>query len=193
MNNILIDCGGNLGQGFRELESILGINDTWKVIIFEPNPHCIQQLKHNIKGLDYIEIVNKAVATNNNLATLFIPNNSNVSQGATIDGVKFLEDSVRQTIGGYGENFEVECINLSEYISKLDGESIIHLKMDIEGGEYAILEHMIFEKTLSRVTKLYVEFHNRFVDDDKRKEFDERRDNILLHIKNTDIQFTEWH
>lgn len=190
--NILVDCGGNLGQGFKELQKLFGINEKWDVVIFEPNTNCLPKLRHNLRAFNYIKIINKAVDTNNDTAKLYIPNDSEVSQGATIkEGI--LNKAVERDLGGYGNNFNVECICLSEYISDIDEDYNIYLKLDVEGAEYAILEHMINQNTLSRVSYLFVEFHNRFVDEDKRKEYDTRRENILSYIRGTCIKFTEWH
>ena len=53
----------------------------------------------------------------------------------------------------------VECITLSELLDQLQLEEVDCIKMDVEGGEYAILEECSIE-TLRRAKVITMEFHD---------------------------------
>ena len=79
---------------------------------------------------------------------------------------------------GYGvttpeepENFKfqrVRCFDLAAFILSL-GEDGIHLKMDCEGAEYPILEHMIQRGASDKISLLWIEWHFFEEDSSDRK------------------------
>lgn len=64
--------------------------------------------------------------------------------------------------------FEVDTIHLIEYISAIS-ETIYMLKLDIEGAEFDILEHIIESGIYHKIKFIVCETHERFfVDGQKR-------------------------
>ena len=60
------------------------------------------------------------------------------------------------------ENFkfiEIQCVDICEVINSLHDYQKIILKLDVEGAEYEILEKLLESGLMSRVSKLYAEWH----------------------------------
>lgn len=54
----------------------------------------------------------------------------------------------------------VECIDFSKWLREtIKPYCKVTLKLDIEGAEYAVINKMLIENTISLVNELYVEFH----------------------------------
>lgn len=52
------------------------------------------------------------------------------------------------------------CVDLAEYVlSQFHPSDYLILKMDIEGAEYDVLQHMISRNVLSWFKELYIEYH----------------------------------
>jgi hypothetical protein len=51
-------------------------------------------------------------------------------------------------------------VTLSGFLARLGVDEVDVLKMDIEGAEYAVLEHALRTGALQRVRQLLVEFHH---------------------------------
>ena len=193
----LIDCGSNLGQGFELLRSKHNIDASWKVYMFEPNPYCFSELQKRYKNQSNIIIENKAICSHSDEVKFYITTSldgiiDKHSDGSKVGDVLNLFTG-RSHLYGYADPINTGAVRLSDLINQIDCTDNLVVKLDIEGSEYSVLLDLIETESIKKIDSLYVEFHNSFIDGDKRKEFDRQRDDILLYIKNTDIQFTEWH
>ena len=56
----------------------------------------------------------------------------------------------------------VKCVNINELINTFNDDDYIILKLDVEGAEYDILNHMLDTGTINKINELYVEFHDGF-------------------------------
>ena len=64
---------------------------------------------------------------------------------------------------------KVRAFDLAKFIQSL-GDDKIHLKMDCEGAEYPILEHLIAKKAIEKVSLLWIEWHYLEADSLQRQE-----------------------
>lgn len=55
---------------------------------------------------------------------------------------------------------EVELLDLADIITSIPSKCRIILKLDVEGSEYEILNHLINTGVINRLNKLYAEFHH---------------------------------
>lgn len=190
MKKLFIDCGGNRGQGLNQITNILKIDNDWDIMIYEPNPKCCEFLEHNFNR-DNIKIFNKAVHDSDGFINFYIPKNDDYSVSSTIhnDFHNSLENKI------WDNYIEVEKIDLSKHILTLKNEYDIYLKLDVEGSEYDILDKMIKDNSILYIKKLFVEFHNQYVSEEKLRRFDldNRKKNIINYLKNNNIDFQIWH
>ena len=201
MNEIFIDCGTNLGQGYESLREQLNLDESVKVYMFEPNINCYNILCEKYKDNDSIKIYNKAVWDKEEERILnieFAPDvDDKVDKKEIISIIKNIDSSVdvdgekiTGLIGGASnilqEGFikpshisdshmtewppahkqKVTCICLSEFIkNNFNKEDKIHLKLDIEGSEFKVLNKLVHDNTIAYINTLVVEWHDEMLKD----------------------------
>lgn len=186
MSKCILDIGSNSLGGFRRLVPILGIDESWFVILVEPNPENFEDIYEKMKNIPNSILLKVALATENKKYTLLTRSDMKGDSGATIMGIKFITDSigsVNQAVPEYVE-FEVEGMTLRDMLSQIT-EDEIYIKMDCEGPEMDVLEQFPFEYQ-DRIKKLFVEFHAH--DDAARQ----RRDNIISQFNYLGIELLIW-
>lgn len=153
-NSICIDCGANVG-------TITGAfaNKGATVYAFEPNPECFEELIKKFKGNPKIHIYQKGVLDRTSTMKLYksIYHNDDslfFSQSSSLYSSKDNVDSK--------EYFEVECIDLIEFIKDLN-QDIDILKIDVEGAEFQILEKLINENLYEKIEHILVETHDETI------------------------------
>jgi FkbM family methyltransferase len=195
MQQVLIDCGSNIGQGYEKLSKRLNIDLLWTVYMFEPNEVCVDVLKR--RYLD-INIINKAVW------------DSNTKRKLTVQ-YQYIGDDFQSDIypvcngwlGGFSnvlDNFVkpkhikkedlkvngyVDCIDLSEFISDFKG-SEVYLKLDIEGAEFCVLDKMIKDGTILLVNTIFIEWHEEMVGGKVNRE------RYIEFFNKAGIKYFEW-
>jgi len=187
---ILIDCGSNYGQGFTELSKKLLIDDTWKVIMYEPNKDCYNFLIKKYK--EFIDINNCGVWNKNAIMTFNIPDprTNNNTQGSTFLGQEIFSNHISNGYG-YVDQYEVNTIDLATVIESYKNYEI-YLKLDIEGAEYDVLEHLIKLDLIKPIEKIFVEFHNRFVKPELQNEYNSRYNSIIQYFSDNNIKWSNW-
>jgi FkbM family methyltransferase len=154
-------------------------NPNFDCISFEPNP-ALWKYFHNIPTL----LIKKGIASLNKSEAFKIDyidgDGSSLIPTKKIIHNSNLDDSKVETI-------YIDCVNISEVIVELDKKyDFIVLKLDVEGAEYEILEHLISRNLISKLDQLYVEFHW------KKCNFSEQRHNELVSKLVQLIEFKDW-
>jgi FkbM family methyltransferase len=72
--------------------------------------------------------------------------------------VRFMEDGLNSQVGDAEHWPLVRCVDLARVIEELP-EGPVVLKLDAEGAEYDLLEHLIATGAAARLTRLLVEWH----------------------------------
>ena len=122
--------------------------------LFEAHPSLAKKLKEELPEDENIFLHDKAVwIEDKNLEFYFStinkaknPQGSTIVQGKTTGGVDYTNPTI------------VNAINFDEYLKSLPAGEI-YLKMDIEGAEYQVLNHMKNNGSLDIIDILDVEFH----------------------------------
>ena len=136
--DVCVDIGANVGL-FTDLALSNGFK---KVLSVEPNPKAINDFKRLHKDNSNVELVEYAITSNNKDVLLSCDENNTLCSSLY----------VIQT-----DNFiTVPSKTIDELLR--DYDKIDLLKMDIEGGEYDIFEH-IKKETLMKIDNLLLEFH----------------------------------
>jgi hypothetical protein len=66
------------------------------------------------------------------------------------------------TIKNIGTKIEIELIDIVEYIKKNNIRKIDLIKINIEGGEYALLNRLIDTNYIKNTENILIQFHNFF-------------------------------
>lgn len=114
--------------------------------------HCRKHLQQNPMLAPRITLHHVALAPTNGTCTLHARNTFGDSAASLLSRVRDVQDTVQVD----SQTFEDFC--RQHAISHLD-----FIKMDIEGGEYLILEGMALALTHLRVPTLYIAFHPQFL------------------------------
>lgn len=164
---IYIDCGFWQGRALEIYQERKIVNGDWTIYAFEPNPDI--EVEKNVKKFDLpIQLIKKAVWTSNGKVTFEI--------GGRPDS-----GSVRGT-GGHDSPklIQVESLDFSEFVKNLPDEGII-CNMDIEGAEFPVLNKMIEEGTIEKISILEIEFHHRLVEKYTKEDAEELIDELVRH------------
>lgn len=129
---IVIDIGAHLGYFTRILSKLVGTNGL--VYAFEADPENIKLLKNNIKKFRNIRIIQKAVASQEELVNFYHSQKTGCSSLTPSD--------FRQT------KITVATVDIDSFLIDENIKKIDLVKLDIEGGELAALTGM--EKVLFR-------------------------------------------
>lgn len=165
---IILDIGANIGS-FSIYAHKLNKHLNPVIYAFEPHPDNAKLTGANFKRnglLDY-QIIQKAVAGTDGVASFDI--------SGAFDSFKLNADSI--------DTIEVKTTKLSTFCSSNNIDIIHLLKMDIEGGEYDVIEHdlnFINEK----VEVMFIEYHNVDIDDGQSLLTEALKANFDINIQN---------
>jgi len=181
---LFIDAGTNLGQGLKQFNNKFNFfspregEERWEVCTFEPNPNI--NVKNVIKNVfpsaTNITAFPKALWTRNGtlkftaqgkatdaqrdaLEVITIPEKELQGGGSHLAVVdkQFTPDNVHQ------KHNVVPCIDFASFLKKKSKHfSSIIVKLDVEGAEFRLIDHLIETNTLCLISQLYCETHEHF-------------------------------
>ena len=208
--NILLDLGANMGQGLSEINNELNAlnNDKFLVYSFEANPYIKLDLKY--KNFYYI---NKAVSIYNgktkfkvatrvnNINNLEFEKNTKMKyigasskQGEyTSVGCYMIDNDINGQLGGSGHHdVNVDVIDILSFMDDLiekHKDVTFYIKMDIEGSEFKILRELLKrDNILKNIKKIWIETHERFVNNESEYTVDLLFKNLIKH----NIEVIHW-
>ncbi len=147
---LVLDCGSHKGQympGFLKKGAT--------VIAFEPNPHAAAFVQERLGGKANFHLEQSAVSTENGTKRLHFRHNAAEDPVHWARSSSLLSDKENVSAEDY---IAVNAIDLSEYILKMD-QRVNFLKLDIEGEEVAVINHLIDSGAIDRVDFLAAELH----------------------------------
>lgn len=135
---LILDCGANIG--FSSLSYKRQFPKA-RIVAFEPDPEIIPILRHNLErnSAGDVEAVDAAIWVENGISQWYCEG---------IDGSHLSTET-----GGTAKTTTVRTVDLSDYLN----EPIDLIKMDIEGAEYDVINH-VGEK-LKNVKAMSIECH----------------------------------
>ena len=142
--SIVFDLGGYLGNFAQAINDKYGCT----VYVFEPHPEfynsCVQRFSSN----------DKVIPLNFGLSD----KEGKLVLSDSVDGSSFHNPNHKEKSG-----IECEVKEIFKVLRKLKVSNVDLMKINIEGGEYPFLLHMISESALPVVDNYQIQFHN-FID-----------------------------
>jgi FkbM family methyltransferase len=177
-----IDLG--VYDGDTIVKAMKHLDDIDFFIGFEPIYKLYKIAKKRLIKFNNVKIYNKAVSTVNEKVKFYYSNDKkskyNFSKGSTLLEFK-KTGNIRK------DKFKmVDAIDFSEFLcNNFNSNDIIILKIDIEGEEYFLLNHLIKTKSIKLIKKIYCEWHNI-----KIPELEKYHNDIINELKKLNFNLT---
>ncbi|MFN7541007.1 MAG: FkbM family methyltransferase [Bacteroidota bacterium] len=156
-NQMVLDIGGYKGEWTSHIFLKYGC----KSIIYEPNQSFAEICKNKFKYNQSIQVVCTGVGGSNRKA-----NFSNAQDGTS----EFLNNET--------DSFEAEITDIAEILAGIATE-IGCMKINIEGGEYELVERLLTTGKIELVNNLLIQFHRQPAD------YQTRYNSIIEALKKT--------
>ncbi len=190
---LFLDCGSNIGQGFSFFNKHFK-SEHFDYELFEPNPNCLPFLEKIKVELNHNIVIHSKALSDHNGFLKFYGLSEPKSGGALSQGGSILPEHNSGTYAS-DENaaIEVEAIDFAEFLKgKIDVYRTIVIKMDIEGGEYQVLDHLLQQGLFVKVHSIFCEFHSEYMSLKEREKFRKKELEITDAIKATGCKFNLW-
>lgn len=146
MRRVFIDLGAGSGDDIKGFYNLSLQNKLTEVFAFEANPERTDGIK---KRFPEAQVFTAAVGIKDTSAKMYL--------GKTLNTSSLNENKVSVSKDNY---IEVKVIDLCRWMQEnFTSEDYITMVMDIEGGEYELLEKMKLEGMWDWINEFYVEFH----------------------------------
>jgi FkbM family methyltransferase len=147
-NSIVFDLGGYEGQWASDIFSKFCCN----VHVFEPIKSFASQIEHRFSKNSKIKVHNFGLAPTTTKAQISLAENCS----------SIIKNSPNCE--------EIQLFNAFDFISQGLITKIDLMKVNIEGSEYDLLEHLIKTNLISQISNIQVQFHNFFPEAEERME-----------------------
>ena len=157
---IFIDCGANQGQSVENFKKYWKDWNEYDIHTFEANPKLIKFFD-KYQNTNNITFHHKVVWVEDGDVDFYL---------GKYDGSSVCK---HKKTGNLSKTpIKLPSIDLNNFIkTNFSINDYIILKIDIEGGEYDLIPHLLDNNTFKYINELYIEFHNRkvgkSVEDDK--------------------------
>ena len=149
-NSVCIDLGANIG----EISSMMAKRGA-TVYAFEPNSAIYILLEEKYKSFPNIHPIKKAAGITNRSVNLYLHSDNH---GENLAGLSQASSLKSNKPNVSKENFViVEELDFAEFLNNF--EYIDLIKIDIEGYEIDLLNHLLDKNSLTNVRKVFVETH----------------------------------
>jgi FkbM family methyltransferase len=169
--SLVVDLGGYEGKFSQKIYDVYNCN----IICFEPCSHFFEKIKMRFHGIDKIKIYNSGVGNLTETKVLYRCEDST---------------SFYCKVGDHSESSNI--ISFDSFVKNI--KKIDLLKINIEGGEYDLLDHIIQNDLQEKIINIQVQFHRNI------KNCEVRRKNIQELLKKThaltynyDFIWENWH
>jgi FkbM family methyltransferase len=159
-SSVVLDLGGFKGQWASDIFS----RYQSEIHIFEPVPDYSRFIKDRFQWNKKILVHNFGLGGKTRQEQISVN-----SDGSSI-------------IRGSNDKVAIDIVDIKSWLESIQLKNIDLLKINIEGGEYELLERMIDQDMLPKVKDLQIQFHNFFPDAQFRME------NIRLALSKTHSQ-----
>lgn len=184
MKTVFLDLGcydGDSAMPLLETNKILG-EPVVKVIGFDPRPDLANRYKELMATYPGCKFV-AAAAWVRDGEEQFTIRPKDAPYGSTMMQNKH--------DWGMGEVVTVKTFDLAEYVRQLAASyDRIIIKIDVEGAEYQLIEHLLNQGVMQFVDKLLVEWHDRKLRPIER--YDTWRKDLLRRMDEQEVNHGDW-
>ena len=147
-DDVAIDAGGHVGDWTGQIVCKYGC----KVLVFEPIPEYCAQIRRRFSNNARVKIMEAGLAGHNG------------KESFVMDGLATSLFPTRAT----GNAVTVELLDVGDVFAQNGLSDVACMKINIEGGEYELLERMLQLDLARRVRSYLIQFHSSAPDYDAR-------------------------
>ncbi len=140
-HSVVFDMGGYEGQWASDIYAMYNC----RVLVFEPFPAYYQNIKSRFSRNSRISVFDFGLS------------------GSDQKMVLYAADDATSSFKGAGTPVDMVLKKATPFIKSQGIQKIDLIKINIEGGEYDLLDELIHEGTIKNITNIQVQFHD-FVD-----------------------------
>lgn len=191
---LFVDCGSNVGQGFSYFSQYFPLSH-FDYVLVEPNPFCAARLRKEVVSVsDYGAITLIEAAAGVEEGTTIFYGLAEDAGGKLSEGGSILSaHNSKFYIPNESAAITVRTFSFSEFLAdKAPRYGVTVVKMDIEGGEYAVLPDMLKKNVAQMVSHWYIEFHSQYMTDSDRQYYEPLERRIKEEFASRHIAFTLW-
>jgi FkbM family methyltransferase len=152
-DSLVLDLGGYKGQWASDIFS----RYQCRVMIFEPVSHFADRIQERFAKNEKIEVFSFGLGGSSRKEKVSICEDSSSI---------FRNSSVKE---------EIEIVDVAEWIDRQNVHSIQLMKINIEGGEYELLERLIDTGLIKIIENIQLQFHNISEESPSRMELIQKR------------------
>ncbi len=170
-NSVCIDLGANVG-----LISSMMARRGATVFAFEPNSIAYKLLEKKCKRFPKIHPIKKAAGIINRTTNLYLHNDNHGENNVNFSEASSLKSDKPNISKKNSES--IEEIDFASFIDEIDNIDII--KIDIEGYEIELLNHLLDNNSLKNISMIFVETHYH-----KWKELEKPTLQLIERVRNS--------
>lgn len=145
-NSLVFDVGGYEGQFASDIFS----RYCCRILVFEPVSSFAERIEERFAHNPNITVYRAGLADENGSKTIFVSNDASSIYGS--------ESNLTE---------QVELVRASHFILDNNLDYINLMKINIEGGEYALLRDLVQSGLVRRIENIQVQFHRSFPNADR--------------------------
>ena len=153
-DSVVFDVGGYAGEWAEQIYNKYNCN----IYVFEPVKEFYDNIVKRFSGNDKVKVFHIGLGNKTY--------NTNINLTADLVGT-----SVHRETGITGKVESIKIVDIIEFIKEHKLESIDLLKLNIEGEEFPLLEHLIENNKLNLFKNLKIQFHNFMESAQERKHY----------------------
>ena len=192
---IFVDCGFNTGEVLQSFIDFLPKD--FKYYGFEVNEPLFAQAALGLlhRNPEIVSLQFQAVSDRDGEAEFF---HSGTSHGLIIEEATTIVPGMLADVTQYDRPQKTKAIDFSNWVGQIVRNQTsgrppyIVIKMDIEGAECMVLEHMANMGTLNNINFLIIEFHSYLLKGSLRQEYEVREDRLRGILADRGVQVIEW-
>ena len=146
-NSLVFDVGGYKG----DFASAIYATHKCRVMVFEPVSNYVEHLRWRFAKNPAIELFPVGLG------------------GKTGKFTIYKDDDASSLLTGHGAPETIQIMDVAEFIAQHNIESVALIKINIEGGEYDLLERLLDTGLIEKIQHIQVQFHNFVPDADARR------------------------
>lgn len=147
--SLVLDIGGYRGDFAAEIFA----RYCCPIKIFEPVPSFVEGMKKRFAKNEHIEVIGIGLGGETQTCEIFIDEYSS---------------STLRKVGKSAATIQI--MNVVEWLDENNIDSVGLMKINIEGGEYGLLEELLKSKYITKIENIQIQFHNFFDDAPQRME-----------------------